>query len=213
MSARNDTILIRPEYSAVAAKNRRRPSRGTQAAIAVLREKRASRVCEIGCGLLANSWHLVKAFKYVVLTDRKEQYERIREQLDELRRFASFKAFIEARLFARQKLNLDAAIIINVLHILPSRQERLDVLNAARRNLRKGGALFIDGPYNETYYRDLVKTAVSYRDGVVMRRGDYCTFYRNMDFGELRSYVEEAGFTFERRIFLDHRTSFVAERA
>ena len=41
------------------------------------------------------------------------------------------------------------------------------------RNLKEKGFIFIDVPRNETYYRDLVITAKSYKDGYIMKRGNY----------------------------------------
>lgn len=207
-------IIIRPEYSAVAAKDKNKPSRAAKAAISVLKENCVSRVCEIGCGLLANTPHILKAFNHVILTDRKEQFDRIKEQLSEMaKKYRSFQSFTEEKSFARKRLNLDAAIVINVLHILPTREERVELLKAARQNLRKGGIIFIDIPRDETYYRNLVKTGMPYNDGHVMRRNDYYTFYKNMTFEKLREYVEEVGFTFDQRVFLDHRVTFTAKKA
>jgi hypothetical protein len=208
-----DVITVRPEYSAVGAKNEKNPSRATQAAISVFREMHLSRICEIGCGLLANSIHLLRAFPHVILTDRLEQYERIKERLRELSGdYRSLAGFIDDKAFARRRLNLDGAILINVLHILPTRRGRVELLDAASRNLRKGGLVFVDVPRNETFYRDLVKNAVAHNDGYAMRRNDYYTFYKNLTFDELREYSEEAAFELERRIFLQHRITLVCRK-
>lgn len=213
MPALTNKIIIRPEYSAVAAKYKNKPSRATEAVISILRENGVSRVAEIGCGLLANTPHILKAFPYVILTDLKEQYERIKEHLLEFRKkYDSFKGFIEERSFARKSLKVDAAILINILHILPTRDERIGLLKAAWQNLRKGGIIFIDVPHNETFYRNLVKTAIPYNDGYAMRRNNYYTFYKNMSFDELKEYVAEVGFNVQQRIFLNHRITLVAKK-
>jgi len=204
-------IEIRPEYSAVGAKNPATPSRATQAAITVLREANASKIAEIGCGLLANTPHILRAFPFVVLVDTRLQYKRIQEKIAELSRaYSSFKKLIYVESFQKKKMRLDGAIVINVLHVLPTVDERLALLGSGYRNLRKGGLIFIDVPFNETYYRDLVKTAQPYNDGYVMRRGkSFYTFYKNMPFDELKEYAEKVGFQFEKRVYLDHRVTFV----
>jgi SAM-dependent methyltransferase len=213
LTPRHDVITIRPEYSAVAAKDLNHPSRATQAATSVFKEMHITRVCEIGCGLLANTLHFLEAFPHVILTDREAQYERIKDRLREMSRdYRSFAGFMDDKSFARRKLNLDGAILINVLHILPSRPERVELLSSAWRNLRKGGLAFIDVPRNETFYRDLVKNAAPYHDGYAIRRDDYSTFYKNLTFDDLKGYSEEAGFELERRVFLGHRTTFVCRK-
>lgn len=146
------------------------------------------------------------------MTDRKEQHERIKDELVELARCPSYGGFIEADAFAKTKLRLDAAILINVLHVIPSREERLGLLRAVSHNLKDGGLIFVGSPYKEAYYRDLVRTAIRYADGLAMRRGGYYTFYKDLPFEELRGYVEDAGFLIEQRIFIDHRTTFVGRR-
>ncbi len=206
-------LIIKPEYSAVAAKVRNKPSRGVKTAISLLKKSAVSRVCEIGCGLLANTSHILKAFPYVILTDRREQFNRIEEKLAALsKRYRSFKEFIDGSEFAKRELQLHAAIVVNVLHILPAKEERIALLRAASRNLKENGILFIDGPYNEYYYRELVKTAVPYSDGYAMRRNGYCTFYKNIGFDEIRDYVEKSGFRVAHRVYLDHRITFTARK-
>lgn len=209
-----EEITILPEYSAVGAKNLPNPPRATQAAIVVLREANASRIAEIGCGLLANTTHLLRAFPFVVLVDTKLQYERIRQKIAELSKtYNSFKEFIDVESFQEREMHLDGAIIINVIHILPTYSERLRILASGYKNLREGGLIFIDVPYNETFYRDLVKTARVYNDGYVMSRGGkYYTFYKNMTFDELKEYAIKAGFQFEKRVYLDHRVTIVCRK-
>lgn len=221
MSTQQQTSItrsdIRTEYSAVPPKKDKKykykPSRATKAVISVFKNKGVSNVCEIGCGLLANTPHILKAFPHVIITDSKAQKERIKEKLVDLsKKYSSFKDFIAENSFKEMKLNLDGAIVINVVHILPTREERIELLKAVHQNLRKGGIIFIDVPCNETFYRDKVKTAVLFNDGYAMRRNDHYTFYKNMSFEELKEYIEEVGFKFEQRIFLDHRITFTAEK-
>jgi len=207
-------IVIRPEYSAVAPRDKNRPSASTKAAISVFKESNVSRVCEVGCGLLANTPHILKAFPYVILTDSREQYNRIRERLTEIsRKHNSFKIFIECKSFQKKKLELDGAIITNVIHILPRREERIEVLKGVHENLKKEGIIFVNVPHSQYFYRKLVKTAIPYKDGYAMRRNDYYTFYKDISFETLKEYVEEVGFKVERRISLPHCVAFIARKA
>lgn len=209
-----EEIVICPEYSAIAAKNISIPSRATQAAIKVLREVTTSKVAEIGCGLLANTPHILDAFPFVILVDTSLQYTRVRHKIAELSKtYTSLKRFIDSESFSKTEMQLDGAIVINVLHILPTENDRLRLLTGGYKNLRGGGLIFIDVPYNETFYRGLVKTAQAYNDGYIMRRGSkYCTFYKNMTFTELKEYAEKVGFEFEERVYLDHRVTIVCRK-
>lgn len=209
-----EEIIICPEYSAIAAKDKSNPSRATQAAIEVLKEANVFKVAEIGCGLLANTPHILKNFPFVVLVDTKRQYTRIEHKIAELlKTHGSLKEFINSESFATTQMELDGAIVINILHILPTQNDRLGLLVATYKNLRGGGLIFIDVPYNETFYRGLVKTAQVYNDGYIMCRGSkYFTFYKNMTFSELKEYAEKAGFEFEKRVYLDHRVSIICRK-
>lgn len=207
-------IIIRPEYSAVAAKAVNGPSRAVKAVIKDFAQAHATRVCEIGCGLLANTPHLLRAFPYLVVTDRRDQYDRIETKLKELsRKYPSFKTFLDDQEFAKRKMRLHGAIVINVIHILDNEDLRVQVLGSAHRNLVKDGRVFIDIPRNEYYYKKLVRTARSHNDGHIMDRGNFYTFYKNMDFQEVLGYAEEAGFKLERRIYIDHRITLVCRKA
>jgi len=207
-------IIIRPEYSAVATKNPDRPSRAAQAVIEDFKEKKVKKVVEIGCGLLANTPHILNAFPFVILVDTKYQYQRIKGKLDELSSVSpSFKKFIDTNSFQNEGLRLDGAIVINVLHVLPTVRGRIRLLTNIHQNLKEKGFIFIDVPHNETYYRDLVKTAKSHKDGYIMKRGNYFTFYKNMTFDELNGYTDKAGYKLIRRIYLDHRITFVCQKS
>lgn len=211
--SKKEKIIIRPEYSAVGAKNSNKPSRALQAAILTFRELKLSYIAEIGCGLLANTPHILGAFPSVILTDTNRQYTRIRDKLDHLSAiYPSFKSFIDTKSFQEKRMQLDGAIVINVLHVLPTSGERIKLLKAVYLNLRKKGFLFVDVPCNETFYRNIVKSAKSHNDGYVMHRGGYYTFYKNMAFEDLKSYVEKVGFQMERRIYLNHRVTFICQK-
>ena len=209
-------VIIRPEYSAVGTKNPNKPSRAVKAAILTFKELKLSRVAEIGCGLLANTPHILRAFPFVILVDTKFQYHRIKEKIDELStKYTSLKKFIDAESFSKRKTKplLDGAIVINVMHVLPETQQRINLLKCIYKNLRKKGVVFIDVSRNETFYRNLVKTAKPYNDGYIMQRGNnYYTFYKNMAFEELKGYAEKAGFKLKQRLYMDHRITFICEK-
>ena len=209
-----EEVVICPEYSAVGAKKLSSAPRATQAAIKVLGEEGSLKVAEIGCGLLANTPYILEAFPHVVLVDTKLQYQRINSRLSELSStYTSFKGFVDAESFQRANMQFDGAIVINILHVLPTQEGRVHLLAGAYKNLRRGGLVFVDAPYNETFYRSLVKTARVYNDGYIMRRGgNYYTFYRNINFNELREYAEKAGFEYDKRVYLDHRVSIVCRK-
>lgn len=202
-------ITIQSEHSAVAA-NTRKASRSVQAAINALRKRGAERVCEIGCGLLANTPHFLRAFPSVVLTDQGGQYERIKYNLAGLaRQYRSLTNFVDANAFRTMALGLDAAIVINVLHVLPSIEERVECLEATSGNLHARGFVYVDVPHNVTYYQKPPKNSVRFRDGWAIRKGDYFTFYKDMSTSELAKYAARAGFLLDEKLAIDHRSSVV----
>ena len=211
-----EKVTIRPEYSAVGAKNLNRPSRSVKAAILTFKELKLSYIAEIGCGLLANTPHILRAFPSVILVDTKFQYHRIKEKVDKLSvKYPSLKKFIDAESFSKRKIKplLDGAIVINVIHVLPETEQRINLLKSVYRNLKRKGIVFIDVSRNETFYRNLVKTARPYNNGYIMRRGNnYYTFYKNMAFEELKDYAEKAGFKLKQRLYMDHRITFICEK-
>jgi SAM-dependent methyltransferase len=205
-------IIILPHLSAIAPKNAN-PSRAVTKAIQALKQFKVRHVCEIGCGLLANTPHILRSFQKVILTDRKEQLPRIEAELKSLEsKYSSFEGFVNNSDLSQYINYFDAAIIINVLHILPTPKHRLSLLKAVNRTLKHNGIAFVDVPRNEYYYRALVKTATKYNDGYIMRRGSVFTFYRNMDFDELEELTQKAGFTIHQRVYIDHRNSLVVRK-
>jgi hypothetical protein len=204
---------IRRDLSAVAPKSGN-PSRSLLSAINNLDKYGVKKVCEVGCGLLANTEHLLKAFPYVILTDRKEILPRISDKLSELKgKYRSFRGFVEHNQADGRISDLDGAIVINVLHILPSKRERYELLRTVKNMLITDGLAFFDVPRNETYYRDQVKTAIPYQDGFCMSRGRYFTFYKNMNSKELSEMITRVGFHIEAPVFIDHRITFLARKS
>jgi len=213
MRNKKEEVIIRPEYSAVGAKNPNKPSRAVNAAISAFKKLKLSSVAEIGCGLLPNTPHILQGFPLVTLVDTKHQYIRIKGKLDEISKlYPSFNKFIDSESFQNKRMQFDGAIMINLLHVLPTVEGRLKLLKGVYENLKKEGFLFIDVPRNETFYRNLVKTARAYTDGYIMRRGNYYTFYKNMSFEEITACTEKVGFRLTQRIYLGHRVTFICQK-
>ncbi|HIH72564.1 MAG: hypothetical protein XD43_1728 [Thermococcales archaeon 44_46] len=205
-------IIIQPEYSAVGSKGY--PSRSIKLAINLFNHLGIESTIEVGCGLLSNTRYLLKAFKWVVLVDTEFQLKRIQDRLSQLRReYSSLYAVIPYTKFKYSKLSFESAILLNVLHVLPTKQDRIDLLRSVHSNLKNGGIVYIDSPRGERYYKKFLKSKQQYNDGWLIPRGKYATFYKDLTVNEIVSYLKKIGFNVISYPKLDHRTIVLAEKS
>jgi len=133
--------------------------------------------------------------------DTETQLDRIDGILSEVRsEFGDRLCSMSIKEFSSSRLRLDAAVIVCVLHTIPSVKARKDLLRAIRRNVKKGGKLLVDVPFGEPYYRRKMTMERRYRDGYLMGCGSCRTFYKEFDEEEIKSLVEEFGFLFELKL-------------
>ncbi len=190
---------IRPEYSAV----RGRPCPRSIRLVAPTLE--ATRVADIGCGFLAGTMELLRHHAHVYAVDREFNRSRIEGQLEIAAAHDGFAGFLTFEEFARARLRLDAAYVVNVLHTLPSVEERLELLAAVGRNVIRGGTLVLDVPSYEHYYAERMTPENAYGDGYVFRHpGNVFTFFRFASEEELDDWAASSKFRFERRVSDHH---------
>ncbi len=202
---------IYPEYSAVASKGY--PSRSIKLAISLLKLIGARSVIEVGCGLLANTPYLLESFEWVILVDTPVQLNRIENKLRKLKTmYPSLYAVISSENFKQSRLNFDSAVLLNVLHVIPSKNERIELLRDIYSNLREGGVLYVDSPRGEGYYKKSLKNWQRFQDGWIIPRGRYATFYKELTVEELTEYLHKAGFDIISYPKLNHRVIALAEK-
>jgi|GEM_PF-2997244 len=211
MTSFNNEFEIYPEYSAVAPKGY--PSRSIKLAIKLLKAVGAQSVIEVGCGLLANTEYLLRSFEWVVLTDTQFQLNRIKGKLINLKtKYPSLYAVIPSENFKHSRLNFDSAILLNVLHVLPSERQRIELLKDVYSNLREGGIIYVDSPRGEKYYRRFLKNGQRFYDGWMILRGKYATFYTELTTEKIERYLYEVGFEPIYYPKLSHRVIVIGEK-
>jgi hypothetical protein len=190
---------IRPEYSAVGG----RPCARSIRVIAPTLD--ADRAGDIGCGFMAGTMELLKHHGVVFAVDREANRSRLQDQIAIAARHPAFGGFLSFEELARKRLRLDAAYVVNVLHTLPSAEERLTLLSAVHRNVRRAGTLVLDVPSYEHYYAQRMTSKNAHGDGYVFEHpGAIFTFYRFTSDQELDEWAGAVGFRFERRVSDNH---------
>ena len=148
---------------------------------------------------------LLKHHRRVYAIDTEAQAQRIQGRIEECRNHPSFAGFRTIDDFRRSRLRLGGAYVINVLHTLPSVEDRVDLLQSVRRNLRRGGFVLLDVPSFADYYRERMTPENRYGDGYIFPQGrETYTFYRFSRPEELDEWAAAAGLEFEERIVDNH---------
>ena len=205
------SIEIVREFSAIAS----RPAPRSIRRLAPELAKEAERVADVGCGYLSGTVELLGHHRHVYAVDTKRQAGRIEERLKAIRRqeFAGFRVFDD---FAESNLRLGGAYVANVLHTIPEPEDRVELLRAVQRNLRRAGFVVVDVPSYEHYYAQRMSAENAYGDGHVFSRGGKKaahTFYRFTTTVELDDWAGEAGLVFERKVPDNHHHVRIYRRA
>lgn len=159
----------------------------------------------MGCGYMQGTIELMKYHDKVYAVDTEIQRHRLIARLEMCSRNPHFGGFKTTEEFLSTGLRLGGAYVVNVLHTLPSAQERIALLSAVRRNLRSSGFLLIDVPYYEHYYKGKMNRENAYRDGYLFPQGKgRFTFYRFSTREDIDSWAERAGFVRESEIPDNH---------
>src|SRR5947207_14624402 len=111
--------------------------------------------------------------------------------------------------FSRSRLRLDAATMISVLHIIPRRDTRLELLNAVKRNLKASGLFLVDVPFGEPYYKHRMIPRKRIFDGYVMGAGRTRTFHKEFRQKEISKLVQRMGFRFKGNLGIRRHHSLI----
>ncbi len=195
-------MQIAPELSAIASP---RPARSIAKAAALLATD-DDVVADVGCGYTQGTRELMRHHGMTYAVDTRRQRERIKERLDALEGDPLFGGFKTADQFAKSRLRLNGAYVINVLHVLPAVTDRVAVLRTAVRNLRSDGFVVIDVPSYEHYYSTRMTPENAFGDGYVFRRPGRkeWTFYRLSQADDIDAWATAAGLGFDQRVVDNH---------
>lgn len=163
------------------APSQARPAKSVVWASSLIAKRGVTRVADVGCGRLRNLGVLRKHFEEIILVDTELQCRRIRSLVPE----ATGIRLLTSSQFGQLRGRLDAAFLISVLHVIPSKRQREELLAAVVSKVRRGGYLVVDVPSGVSYYRTRCTPDKRYRDGWAMGAGPRRTFYKNYTAHEL----------------------------
>jgi hypothetical protein len=198
---------LRPEDSAQGSTARPNPL--VEATIGLLMAKlgdpRLQRVCDQGAGRLRHFDLLAKTFGCVYAVDTRRQLLRPQELYGVKHKsvcdvlvarhedWGNVRA-LSAAAFAVTRLELDAVICACVYDVVPP-QARVELAEAAYRNLRTAGLYSVIVPRNDASILHRCHPENAYEDGYTFTRGSSTTFYANFRSIEpLVSVSTSAGF-------------------
>ncbi len=109
--------------------------------------------------------------------------------------------------------SLDAAILINVVNIVPEESDRKKILVECAKRIKKGGILYFMTQYGEPHYKPGVTKRLKLNDG-------WCyglhkkkqTFYREYSIPEIEQLVPQKYFKKLNKISAPHHRAFLFER-
>ncbi len=186
-------IELYPEYTAQASTAT--PNRMIKIALENLRKSeclngsmRQFRVVDQGCGKLRHLKLLLELFQKIYLVDKEEQL--LRKQRLFGKDSLSIPEYISSRIysnrvkvfsnkdFAKKHLRLDLVLNACTFDVVLN-QSRKEMVDAAYRNLRKGGYFVLIVPRNDQSITKRCFEKNRYKDGHVFEHHSIRTFFKN----------------------------------
>lgn len=199
-------IKISSEYSALP--NAKKPNPMLRKAIEYLAGQRdfkgEMKVADQGCGALRHLKVMLESYDNIYLIDTREQFNRthiidgakttIPAYVSNLKLPNKQISLMTNTQFSRASLNLDTIFNICAFDVvLP--KTRIEMLGAAKRNLREGGNFIVIIPRNDSSILCRCKEDNEYSDGHYFKHHGIYTFYAN--FRNYESLLETvSGFGF-----------------
>lgn len=179
-------FTIRVENS---APSQSKPAKSVNWACQILQTDGVHSVADYGCGRLRNMIPLIQSFKNVTFVDTEFQLERIKNNFNS----SNGAQLVSNNEFCKMKGSLDAIFLISILHIIPQKKTRKEIISLAVSKIRKGGYLIIDVPTGVGYYEENCTADRKYYDGYAMGNGAYRTFYKKFYAKELDKLINFNG--------------------
>lgn len=171
------------------------------------KKKGYRKVIDVGCGKLRNSLVLVNHLS-LWICDFPEQLNTpsIEGRLAKLKKNRNFKGIIEPNDFKRGKLDSDAAFICFVIHTIPEKRLRIELIKNTMKNLKPPYEMFIAVPCGEKYYKNRMTEANRFNDGFLFNAGHgQKTFYREYSSEQIDKFMAEVGFKVNRIFSADKK--------
>jgi len=183
-------IEIKPEYSTQPFGQKPNPM--VKKAIEYLAYKRGfgadNKVADQGCGALRHLRTFIEYYNELYLVDTEYQINRsgkiegdrtsIIEYINNLKVQKGKLKLLSSKEFLRTNLELDAIFNICTFDVVPP-ETRKEMLEAATRNLIKGGYFVLIVPRNDSSILCRCKKGNKYSDGYCFKHHGVYTFYTN----------------------------------
>ena len=159
-------------------------------------DKGYTEIIDVGCGKLRNSLALINYFS-LWICDFPEQMNNpiVLKRLESIKKKHNFKGIIYPNELEKGQLNLDAAFICFVLHTIPKKQLRIQLIENTVKNLKPPYEIFIAVPYGEKYYKQKFKKENQLLDGHIFNvNHGQKTYYREYSSEQIDNFMKEIGF-------------------
>jgi SAM-dependent methyltransferase len=203
------------------------PSPGVSDVVALFKKLNIKTVLDFGAGKLRNTLYLLHNEFKVWAVEFKEAFETFKgqERLKEAQAFnnpnpPNVKSFFYLEYpkdFLNFKETIDAALLINVVNIVPEESDRKKILEELAKRIRSGGLLFIMTQYGEPHYKPGVTKRLRLNDGWCYGlHRNHQTFYKEYSIPEIKKFIPDIFFKKGeedvRKISAPHHRAFLYER-
>jgi SAM-dependent methyltransferase len=182
---------------------------------AEFKNKKFSRILDFGAGKLRNTLFLLKENFKVWAVEFNETFETslANRKLEEARKYRGFFYLKYPKDFLKFHKQLDAAILVNVINIVPKPSDRIKILTECAKRLRKNGLLLLMTQYGEPHYRPGVTNRLRLNDGWCYGlHRKYQTFYKEFTIPEIKSLVPANLFRLMKQITSPHHHAFLFQK-
>jgi SAM-dependent methyltransferase len=165
-----------------------------------LREQGRRKILDFGAGRLRNTWPLLRDKSFDVYACEFEKATARGSSVHAQANKSGLKILIYPQEFNSFAGTFDAVLLSYVLHILPDKKARLDVLRGCYSKLAPGGVLVVASPEYNTPIRRTCTPADAYNDGWVRfnePRYKRKSFYSEPSREALHKLLETAKFNYD----------------
>lgn len=163
-------------------------------------------VIDVGCGYLRNSFTLIKYFNlYLCDYPQITESSLFKERYHDLSQENIIKKIIQPNDLKMGDLKADAAFLSFVIHTIPEKHDRIELINNIKKNLKPPHEIFIAVPCGERYYSGQRSNKTrQLNDGFFCGNGK-STFYRDYRANQLDQFMFELGFIVDKKFYVAHK--------
>ena len=183
--------------------------------VAEFRDRDVSTILDFGAGNLRNTLYLLNEGFKVWAVEFKETFERPlgQKRLKEAQKHDDFFFVEYPEQFLKFKKKLDAALVINVVNIVPEEADRKKILKECARRLKPAGLLLLMTQHGEPNYQPAFTKRLRVCDGWGYRlHTKYQTFNKEYSIPKLKELVPKKLFSNPKEVRAKHHYAFLFER-